>query len=159
MRIDPRHHFTPSLSVALAGGLLWLGLTGATPREIVVASQVDKVRLTMEEPLTFSVTITGPVTSTPRVTLPSLEGFAVLSTGQSQQVTMRAGATQLSVTLQYILAPTAPGKQTLGPVTVEHEGQRYQTAPIEVEVTGAPRPPVERPAAPRRPTIRGGTVL
>lgn len=159
MRIDPRHHLAASLAVVLAAGLLWLGLTGAAPREIVVASRVDKVRLTMEEPLTFSVTITGPVTSTPRITLPSLEGFAVLSTGQSQQANIRAGETQLSVTLQYILAPTAPGKQTLGPVTVEHEGQRYQTVPIEVEVTGAPRPPVEPPTTPRRPAMRGGTVL
>ena len=128
--------------------------------EIVVSSRVDKMRLAEGEPLTFSVTIAGPIKTTPRVTLSSLEGFQVMSTGQSQQVNIRGGQMQLSITLQYLLAPTAPGKHTLGPVTVEHEGRRYQTSPIEVEVLPAgARPPPPTPTAPRRPPIRGGTVL
>lgn len=133
-----------------------LPLAGAAaPAEIVVLSRVDKMRLTVEEPLTFSVTIAGPIATPPRITLSSLEGFQVVSTGQSQQATIRGGQMQLSITLQYLLAPTAPGKHTLGPVTVEYEGQRYQTSPIEVEVVPAGEPP----PAPRRPAIRGGVVL
>jgi len=134
-------------------------LIAAAPAEIVVSSHVDKVRLTEEEPLTFSVTIAGPIHTAPRVSLSSLEGFQVLSTGQSQQVQIRGGETQLAVTLQYVLAPTVPGKHTLGPVTVEHEGRRYQTAPIEVEVLPATHEPTPPKLTPRRLPVRGGTVL
>ena len=117
------------------------------------------MRLTMEEPLTFSVTIAGPITTTPRVTVSSFEGFQVLSTGQSQRVRIAAGVTELAITLQYLLSPTAPGTHTLGPVTVEHEGRRYRTSAIEVEVVPARRPPPVAPPYPRRPVVRGGTVL
>lgn len=130
------------------------------PSEITVSSAVDKVRLTVDEPLMFSVTIAGPITSTPRVSITSLEGFQVISTGQSQQVHLRGGQMQLAITLQYLLAPTTVGSQTLGPVVVEHEGHRYQTAPLTVEVLpGAAPPAPPAPSAPRRPAIRGGTVL
>lgn len=112
----------------------------------------------MEEPLSFSVTIAGPIKTTPRVQVNSFEGFQVVSTGQSQQVNIRGGHLQLAVTLQYLLAPTAPGKHRLGPVTVEYQGQRYQTAPIEVEVLPAGERP-ERPTPAPRPKVRGGTIL
>jgi len=118
------------------------------PADLIVSSQVDKTRLTMDEPLRFSVTIAGPITTVPRVAIESLKAFRVLSTGQSQSVTVRGGQTQLAITLEYLLAPLAAGKQTLGPVTVEHEGKRYQTTPIEVEVVAGEHPP-----------LRGGTVL
>lgn len=117
------------------------------------------MRLTDEEPLTFSVTIAGPIRTAPRVSLSSLEGFQVISTGQSQQTTIRGGRMQLAVTLHYVLAPTAPGHYTLGPVVVEHAGKRYETAPIQVEVVATDRRrPVPKPA-PRRPPVRGGTIL
>lgn len=132
----------------------------SAPADLVVSSQVDKTRLTMDEPLAFSVTIAGPITTAPRVTIESLKAFRVLSTGQSQQVTVRGGQTQLAITLEYLLAPLAPGRQTLGPVTVEHDGKRYQTKPIEIEVAaGAAPAPRPRSSAPQRPAIRGGTVL
>ena len=129
------------------------------PDDLTVSSEVDKTRVAEGEPLTFAVTITGPIKATPRVALPSLEHFVVLSSGQSQQVNVRAGQMQLSVTLHYVLIPTTAGRQALGAVTVEHEGRQFQTSPIEIEVVaGAKRP--KRPApAPRRPPVRGGTVL
>lgn len=120
---------------------------------------MDKVRLTEEEPLTFSVTIAGPIQTTPRVTLSSFEGFQVVSTGQSQQVNIRTGQMQLSITLHYVLSPTSLGKHTLGPVTVEVEGRRYTTTPIEVVVRPAARPKGAPKPSPRRPVVRGGTVL
>ena len=134
----------------------------SAPAEITVSSQVDKVKLTTEEPLTFSVTITGPIKRPPRVTVSSFKGFQVITTGQSQQVNIREGQMQLAITLQYLLAPLAAGTYTLGPVVVEHEGKRYETAPIPVEVVGVPgRPAPEAPApeTSRRPLMRGGTVL
>jgi len=148
-----------SAAGALGGGFLLVALVAAPAAEIVVSSRVDKVRLTVEEPLTFSVTIAGPITTTPRVNIASLSGFQVISTGQSQQVNISGGKMQLAITLQYLLAPAQPGRHTLGPVVVEHEGKSYRTSPIEVEVLPGDRPPSTPPLTPRRPPIRGGMVL
>lgn len=127
--------------------------------QITVSSQVDKVRVAADEPLTFSVTIAGPLATLPRVTVPSFEGFQVISTGQSQSMSLHGGAPQLAITLEYLLVPAEAGKHTLGPVVVEHEGQTYQAAPIEVEVTPTVGDPAPQPEKPRRPPLRGGTVL
>ena len=160
MRTDPRQDFLQAVGAAVLTGLLLAAAAAPAraeedaaappqaPADLVVSSQVDKTRLTLNEPLRFTVTIAGPITTAPRVGIESLKTFQVLSTGQSQSVTVRGGQTQLAITLEYLLAPLAAGKQTLGPVTVEHEGKRYQTTPIEVEVVAGEHPP-----------LRGGTVL
>ena len=165
MRARSRQNPLTKIVVSLFVG--WLVLSGfvgvalaATPppgASLVVSSQVDKTRLAEDEPLTFSITIAGPIKTAPRVNIASLEGFQVLSTGQSQQVNVRGGAMQLAVTLHYLLLPAAPGRHRLGPVTVEYEGRRYETSPIEVEVVPSERPAPR--AGPRRPAIHGGTVL
>ena len=136
--------------------------------QITVSSQVDKTQVAAGEPITFSVTIAGPLATEPKVTLPSFEGFRVVSTGQSQSVRWQGGVQQRSVTLQYLLLPAEAGKYTLGPVVVEHDGQTYKTTPIAVEVTDEEagphsglslRPEEGQPPRPKRPPLRGGTVL
>lgn len=180
MRADPGQNLRQASRAAFLSGLLLLSGVAAAraqepepapsaPADLVVSSQVDKTRLTMDEPLRFSVTIAGPIQSAPRVTIESLKAFQVLSTGQSQSVTVRGGQTQLAITLEYLLAPVTLGKQTLGPVTVEYEGQTYQTASIDVEVTAgegrsphpglSPHPGEGSAPRPKRPPLRGGTVL
>ena len=143
--------------MALAKGSETTPLGGA---ELIVSSRVDKTSLAEGEPLTFSITMAGPIRSTPRVHIESLKGFQVVSSGQSQQANIRSGQMQLAITLYYVLLPTAPGRYSLGPVTVEHEGKRYETSPVEVTVTASARPaPSPHPPPSRHPLIRGGTVL
>ena len=147
-----------SLVLLLAGLSFWTAsavLAETDVPEIVVSSQVDKVQLTMDQPLVFSVTIAGSIRKTPKVEIATLEGFRVVSTGQSQRTQIRNGKTQMAVTLEYLLAPIEPGKHTLGPVAVVVEKKRYETNPIEVEVL----PVEQRPPKEQKPRIHGGTVL
>ncbi|MBI4314282.1 MAG: BatD family protein [Candidatus Omnitrophica bacterium] len=132
------------------------------PADLAVSSRVDKIKVSVGEPLTFSVTITGPVKTTPRVDIGSFEGFHLMTTGQSQQVDIRQGQMQLAVTLQYLLVAEQPGTHKLGPVTVEHEGKRYTAPFVQVEVAGSAQalPGKERKRSrQQQPRIYGGTIL
>jgi len=110
-------------------------------QDLQVAAQVDKTLVKTGEPLLFSVTISGPITENPKITLTSLEGFQVVSTGQSHQIQAGRKGARLTLTLFYTLAPPAPGTHSLGPVRVEYKGRTFQTQPIEVKVLPAPPRP------------------
>ena len=120
--------------------------------ELKFAAQVDKAQVHTGEPLTFSVTISGPITRSPKVELTSFEGFQVVSTGQSQQIQAGRGTPRMALTLFYTLAPTTVGSHTLGPVKVEYKGQTFQTQPIEVKVV----PGSQEEQSPR---LEGGVIL
>ena len=115
-----RRSFGPSLLVVVA--LLVAAPVHASPTDLAVSSRVDKMRVTVGDSLTFSVTIAGAIKTTPRVDVGSFKGFQLMTTGQSQEVNVRKGQMQLALTLQYLLLAEQPGKHNLGPVTVEHEG-------------------------------------
>ncbi|MBI3318939.1 MAG: BatD family protein [Candidatus Omnitrophica bacterium] len=134
--------------------LLSLFSSPAFAEELTVGAQVDKSELHIGEKLTFSVTIAGPLRQPPKVHLTGFRGFRVVSSGQSQQIEAGAGQVRQSLTLNYTLAPTAPGTHTLGPVKVEYQGRTVETQPIEVTV-------VEGPKEPRQevPELEGGVIL
>ena len=122
--------------------------------ELNVRAQVDKSEVATGHILTYSVTIAGPIETTPKVHLTSFEGFQVVASGQSQQIQVAPGKARLSLTLTYTLAPTAVGTHTLGPVKIEYKGQTYQTQPIEVKVVPQPEAPEQE-----APELRGDVIL
>ena len=126
--------------------------------EISVSAQVDKAEVKEGEPLVFQINIAGPIRQTPKVQMNSIEGFAVVSTGQSQQIQMRGGEIHQTLILVYTLVPTEAGDRTLGPVKVEVQGNSYETQPIQVKVL--PGPAQGKPApAPRMPKLEGEVIL
>ena len=134
----------------------------AVAAELTVGAQVDKTEVAAGQPLTFSVTIAGPIKETPKVQLSSLEGFQVLASGQAHQLQIQGGQSRQSLVLTYTLAPTTPGVHTLGPVKVEYKGQKYETQPIEIKVlAGSPKREEETPSESESkvPGLEGGTVL
>ena len=133
-------------------------LVSTTPtfaQELSIGSAVDKTEVTTGQPLTFSITIAGPIKETPKVQLTSFDGFQILSTGQSHQIQIQSGQIRQTLVLTYALAPTTPGTHTLGPVKVEYKGHTYQTQPIEVKVV--PRSQEQEPSP--EPRLEGGVTL
>lgn len=120
-------------------------------------AQVDKTEAAAGEKISFSVTITGIARGRPELELGSIEGFQVVSTGQSQEVQIKGGRMKQTFVLTYTLAATSAGTHTLGPVRVKHGGKVYETEPIEIQVTEGP--PEPEPAPSRHPQLEGGVVL
>lgn len=129
-----------------------------------VSAQVDKQEVREGETLVFAVQISGPFRQTPKLELTQLEGFEILSTGQSQQVQIQDGEVNQALVLTYTLIPKAAGMHTIGPVRIEYAGKIYETQPIEVRVVpGSGRAPAQRKAQPaprkRAPRLDGGVIL
>ncbi len=138
-------------------GSFFCGLAFAEA-DLSVSAQVDKSEVKQGEPLVFQINISGPIRQAPKVQMSSLEGFAVVSSGQSQQIQMRGGEVQQTLVFVYTLVPTEAGDRTLGPVKVEVQGKSYETQPIQVKVLPGPAPKSNRPA-PRPPKLEGEVIL
>ena len=118
--------------------------------ELQVSAQVDKTQLKQGEILIFQVALSGPILETPKIHLGKLEGFGLVSSGQSQQIQMGGGRMNQTVVLTYTLSALEAGTRTLGPVKVEYRGKSYETSPIEVKVL---------PPEHRAPELQGEVIL
>lgn len=76
--------------------------------------------------------------------LSGLEDFEARYVGPSTQVSIVNGQMSSTVQHRYALTPRREGTFTLGPFTVEYDGQQYQTQPLQLSVTRA----AAAPAAP-----------
>ena len=129
-------------------------LTAASVEQILVSAQVDKAELRMDEKLVYSITISGSIRETPRIQLSAIQGFRILSSGQSQEVRIQGSQATRALVLTYALAPTAAGSYRLGPVKVEIGGKNYETQPIEVKVLEE-----DEEDLPEIPKTEGGVIL
>lgn len=133
---------------------------------VEVAANVDRTQLRAGEPLSLSVVIRGASGAVSEPVLPPLEGWVLHSSEHSQRIAITSRGLSSQFTFTYILVPSTPGKQVIGPITVQCDGRPYQTAPIEVEVapSRAQPPAPSAPQAPRapqpgQPLQRGGLFL
>ncbi len=130
------------LPLFLVFGLLWPAPSGAS--DVSALASVRPQRATVGETLTLSIDIRG----TQKAPAPPLniDGFESRYLGPSTQVSITNGQITASVQHRYSLVPLKPGQFTLGPFSVEHQGQQYHTDPLSVTIAAAQRSP--RSAAP-----------
>ena len=133
----------------------------AVDMDLSVSAQVDKSEVKQGEPLVFQINIKGPIRQTPKVQINSVEGFTVVSSGQSQQIQMHGSEVHQTLAFIYTLLPTETGDRTLGPVKVEVQGKSYETQPIQVKVLPGSVQPAPKPdrSAPRPPKLEGEVML
>lgn len=110
-------------------------------QDLTFETQIDSRKVTVGQQ--FQVSFTA--TSTQSIRLrnfapPDFKGFVVLSgpveSSQYQWINGRATSTLSYV---YVLSIQKPGKYVINQASVEHEGKRYSTEPVEIEaVQGRP---------------------
>ena len=139
--------------------LLVPALSSAAEEEVSVSARVDKLEIPVGEKLLFEIVISGPIRGTPQVEIGKLEGFKVVSTGQSQQVRVQSGKVSQTLSLHYTLSAVEAGTRTLGPVKVEIQGKQFETRPVEVKVVPGPVEPPEEKASPQPERAEGEVIL
>ena len=145
-----------------AAGILVFSLASPvfSAEELHVSAQVDRTELRQGETLVFEIEISGPLRETPKIHLGKLEGFMLVSSGQSQQIRMGGAQMSQTLVLVYTLSALEAGTWTLGPVQVEYRGKNFETAPIEVKVLpGPPRTPPAKEPEHRAPQLEGEVIL
>ncbi len=121
--------------VLFAGALSTQALSG----DLRVEASVDSRNVVVGDNLTLTITVYGDgKISQPDMT--SLDGFEVVSSYSSQNISIVNARMSKSVSLQYVLLAVNEGERTLGPFTVRSGKDMYQTQPIAVRVTKGQAP-------------------
>ncbi len=150
----------PYLQIALAILLLILATVSAWAQSPITA-EVDRTSVSTAEFVTLTVAVNTGTLNPPRPSLPPLDGFDVVGTSSSSQISMVNGKITTQNVYQYRLHPTQTGNLTIAPISISMQGQTYSTQPITIQVTQgntsgqAPLSPNQSTPAPAPDTLNG----
>src|SRR5205085_1547300 len=102
--------------------------TGAARADISVRATVNPQRAQVGEPLTLTIDING-TQSVPAPAI-TIDGFDARYVGPSTQISIVNGQMNTSIQHRYSLLPLQPGRFTVGPFSIDYQGQHYQTASL-----------------------------
>ena len=118
---------------------------GAACAKETIQAEVDKVKVTTDDQITYKLNIVSDKDNPSYPQLPDFKGFGVLSQAQSTTVSFQKGQEDVFMTYVYILVPTAVGKFTIGPSSVKINGKVYSTRSFDIEVTQGKNHPKSEP--------------
>jgi hypothetical protein len=130
--------------------------TGYAQGQGPLAAQVDRTTLSTDETLVLTVTLSASTMSAPRPTLPVLQGFNIVGSSTSSQMSIISGAVSSQLVYSYRLQPYQTGDLVIDPVQATLNGQTFSSQPITIHVTqgtGASAPAAVPPPANREPAL------
>ncbi len=127
------NHFRKIGSLLLLLVSILLLYRPAAAREISVTASVDRNRISEEDIVRLTITVSGS-RKAPEPELPELPDFEVTSRGRSSQVQIINGSISSRIDYTYLLAPQKRGVLTIGPAVIHYKGETYQTDPITIHV-------------------------
>lgn len=127
--------------IALSAGtlvILWalFSVQMALAQSPITAS-AEPTRLSVDDQLTLNVTISGDFLTIPNPDMSGLQDFVIVSSSTSTQVSIVNGKMSSQKIFIYRLRPLKEGSLVIGPISVNINGQVYETDPIDVEVLGS----------------------
>ncbi len=103
--------------------------------EVSVKADVDKLKVTTDEDITYKVTVVNSGKIVPKIKFPKFEGFKVVSQAQSSTISFVKSNVETILIYAYILRPLAAGKYTIGPVEAVNNNKTYKSDSFEIEVS------------------------
>lgn len=100
-----------------------------------ITATVDASSLTTDDVLTLNVSVDASNGTPPQPTMPLLDGFNLVGSSMSTNMTFINNVVTGTVNYLYFLQPTRTGTLAIQPFTVSINGQTYSTLPIFVQVT------------------------
>lgn len=133
--------------------LMLFGMAGAArAQEVSVTASVDRQRVSVDESLMLTVTVSGAnVQGVSKPRLPSLDGFDVSGASSSSNVSWINGRVSMTQEYRYTLMPKSVGAFAIDPVEVHIGGKTWRTKPVRVEVVQAAQRKL-----PAGPSTQGG---
>lgn len=119
-----------------------------------IKSEVDKIRISTEEALTYKLTVTSSEKKITQPKFPEFKDFAVIWQAESSKVSFTKEGAKTMLIYTFILAPKNTGRFSIGPAQIKAEGKVYTSEKFEIEVTpGNLKPralPDEKPPTPKK---------
>ena len=119
--------------------LITVSLT-VSAQEISVAAEVNRTRVTLDETLILTITVSGSdLGDVAAPVLPDMRGFNIIGSTSSSSTSFNLvnGKLSSSRTVRFIyqLKPRDTGSFVIGASEVTHDGETHETTPISIEVT------------------------
>jgi len=111
--------------------------------DLEVKSSVDKNKIALNETFNYKIDISGDVKTTPEIKLPDFKkNFYVLSSAQSQKISLKSKQSHLIITYEFILRAKETGKFKIEEAQVKFKGKLYKTKSVDIEIIPAEKPEV-----------------
>ena len=103
--------------------------------DLEIKSSVDKNKLELGEAFNYKIDIVGDIRKFPDVKLPDFKkNFNVLSSGQSQGISLEGEESHLAMSYEFVLQPKEAGKFTIEEAEIKFKGRVYKTQSVNIEV-------------------------
>ncbi len=116
--------------------------------DISISAQVQPEVVNIGGRIDLTITINGKFRKTGKLILPDMKGFNSYSSGSSQSFNMMNGALSASITYNYILVATEPGRFEIAPIKYRLGDKEYLAPPVVVQVAGRAQSAKRSPARP-----------
>lgn len=126
-----------ALAAVLLAAVAPLAATGsAGAADVAVHATVDRAQLGVGEAADLGIEITG-AQDVPAPGIDDVDGLRVRYVGPSSQLSIVNGRTSASVTHHYSLTALKPGTFTVGPITIEYGGRRYDAGTVTIQAASS----------------------
>ena len=120
----------------LAAVALLVACTAGAARAVGVTATIDPAKLTAGQSAELAVRVEG-TQSAPTPQIANTAGLSISYVGPASQMSFVNGRITSSITHNFSVVATKPGRYTIGPITVDVEGKRYDAGSVTVEVLAA----------------------
>ncbi len=119
-----------------------------------IKAEIDKLKLSTDETLTYKLTITSTDKRLPEPQIPSFDGFSVLSQVESSNMSFEKNGIKTTLIYEFILVPDDVGKFKIGPSSIKIRNKAISTDSFEIEVTqGKAKPQAPPESKPEEPQV------
>ncbi|MEZ4769144.1 MAG: BatD family protein [Caldilineales bacterium] len=143
-----------TMRIFIISAMLLLGALAALPagaQESAITATINRNQITTDDLLLLTVSVDSSSGSVSQPDLPQLDGFRIIGTSTSTQMTTINGDTSVATVYQYRLQPLHTGDLVIPAITATVNGQQESTQPLPVTVyqgTGQAQPQQAAPVAP-----------
>ncbi len=139
-----------------------MGFVSTVFAQSPITAEVDRTTLSLDEKLMLTVTVAGDFISIPNPDLSGVTDFSVASSGTSTQISFVNGEMTSQGIYYFQLRPLKTGELVIPSISVNVDGQTYQTEPINIEVvesTGSNVPSASPPDSQVPATLAGQNLF
>jgi len=105
--------------------------------DITISAVIDRTEIVLGESVELTISLSGPVRSIAKPSLPDLSDFDVYSSGTSSNISIIPGSFSYQTDYSYVLVPRKVGSFVIKPATVKHKSKVYRTKLIKLKVVSS----------------------
>lgn len=129
----------------------WLVCAAAVPAaaQVQIHAEVDQNVISRDGQAVLTVTLSGNRAGLPDPELPSIPNMELYNLGRNEEMSIINRQVTSTIVYQFQLKPRFVGNTVIGPIGVTVDGVRYETKPIQIQVT-RPNEPAPQGQAPQQ---------